>query len=335
MKAKLVKCLVALSAMLMALCVLAGCEKEKKTQPKGNFIPVKNVVVFTPRVVHCRVGDVINPDIYVDYEKITSPAKYNIKFKPCDPSVLSVTDNGDVTVLKRDSAYVTLYCENNGKVYKDTMMVFPGLPSGNDDYYIKSGYDLNNDKFMSDYEMSKVDVVNGWDQRDAMLLTNVKYVYSCPKTFEAVYDFSNNNKLNQITIGGEHSWAYHLQIILPNQPVLNKLRIDGDLGDYEIPELDLSHCPNLDTLYIKFCRMEECIITEQNHVRSLMLECIGLRKVDLSGCDDLTNIGVYPIHGGGKCILILSHNIYEKYKSLAPELTFKINDLVTVVEANK
>ena len=81
--------------------------------------------------------------------------------------------------------------------------------------------------------------------------------------------------------------------------------------------------------------MEECIITEQNHVRSLMLECIGLRKVDLSGCDDLTNIGVYPIHGGGKFTLILSHNIYEKYKSLAPELTFKINDLVTVVEANK
>lgn len=340
MKAKFVKCLVALSTILMAGGILLGCEKETKTQPKGRIWPVRNVVAFTPRMVHCRVGDVITPEIYVDYEKITSPAKYNIKFKPCDPSVLSVTDNGEVTVLKRDSAYVTLYCENSGKVYKDTMMVFLGLPSGNDDYYIKNGYDLNNDKFMSDYEMSKVEEIKTLYWEDLPLLKSLKYVMGPNQWYDKItVDFTNNLQLRVVRLGNynQQFLSAVVDVKLPNLPDLEQLQLTASHSlkhSFALKDLHIPVCPKLDTLKVTWFCLKNIDIASAENIRYIYVYCYNMNNIDLSRCPNLNNITIHDYTDAERtCTVVLAPKVFVKYITKDPSLKVDIDSDIEVVEA--
>ena len=336
MKAKFVKCLVALSTILMAGGILLGCEKETKTQPKGRIWPVRNVVAFTPRMVHCRVGDVITPEIYVDYEKIYYPAEYNIKFKPCDPSVLSVDEDGVITVLKRDSAYVSLYCENNGKVYKDTMLVLPGLPSGNDDYYIKNGYDLNNDKFMSDYEMSRVDVVEQFSSEDLPLLKSLKYLRSSYTWYgNMTVDFTNNTQLKNVRLGNyKQSGATAIvNIKLPDLLDLECLfLLTSDLDYITLKDLHIPVCPKLDTLKVFYFNVTNIDIASAESMRFIHLCCSEMKKIDLSMCPNINNITIYNM-GDNCCTVVLAPKVFVKYITKDSSLKVDIDSDIEVVEA--
>ncbi len=340
MKAKLVKCLMALSSMLMALCVLAGCDKEKKIQPQGRIWPVRNVVAFTPRMVHCRVGDVITPEIYVDYEKIYYPAEYNIKFKPCDPSVLSVDEDGVITVLKRDSAYVSLYCENNGKVYKDTMLVLPGLPSGNDDYYIKNGYDLNNDKFMSDYEMSKIEEVKKFYCEDMPLLTSLKYAIGPNLWYgDITVDFTNNPQLRVVKLGNsdQQSIPSIVNVKLPSLPYLEQLQLTSSYSmkySLILKDLHIPVCPKLDTLKVTWFGVANIDIASAESVRYVYLHCYNMNNIDLTRCPNLNNITIHDYTYTEKhCTVILAPAVYVKYITKDPSLKVDIDSDIEVMEA--
>ncbi len=337
--------------------LLCGCEKKDDT-PQKKYLPVNNTVVFVPRVIKCKVGDVIKPDIYVDYKKIENPVDYNIKFTPCDPSVLSVNEQCEITSLSSDPTYVSLYCENNGKVYKDTLVVLVTLPSGGDSYYISKGLDLNNDGIMSKYEMSKIEMLDKWYQADASLLKNVKvimseinyYAYIDLDYYDEEYDyyydrpvdFSRNKALRIINLNyiNCNSTANHIRLIFSSESVIEGIALTSNSSTcptiYGFEKLDM---PLLTSLSVEKFSIKELNMSNAKNVKNVALSnCHGIRKIDLSECDNLEYLEVVLVDWvpePQKCDLILSHNIYEKYKNGSPDLTVNINELVNVIEAGK
>jgi len=275
----------------------------------------------------------------VDYKKIENPVDYNIKFTPCDPSVLSVNEQCEITVHKRDSAFVTLYCENNDNVYKDTMSVLVGLPSNKDSYYISMGYDLNNDGFMSDYEMSEIEEVDQWYQKDASLMKNIKVVNSSIQWEYGVttlLDFTKNTKLRELKIGDPWKIYYDmsLQIKTPNFPDLENLYVvASDLCTPKMKDLHLCECPKLDTIRVFYFELKNLTIERAEHLRFIHLCCDGMNEIDLSRCSNLNNITMYDMECPSRCTVILSPKVYEKYLNKDPECHFDIDDDITVKKA--
>jgi len=324
--------------------LLCGCEKKEDT-PQKKYLPVNNTVVFVPRVIKCKAGDVIKPDIYVDYKKIENPVDYNIKFTPCDPSVLSVNEQCEITSLRSDPTYVSLYCENKGKVYKDTLVVLVTLPSGRDSYYISKGFDLNNDGIMSKYEMSKIEMLDKWYQADASLLKNVKVVTSeidfRPYGVQMV-DFSQNELIGVLRLNFSEYIGVSdpVKLKLSSNPKIEFLVLMADYyANSKLIDFEKPYLPLLSSITIVNFTFSELNMSNAKNVKSVMLsKCRAVRKIDLSECDNLEYLEVNLVDWvpePQKCDLILSHNIYEKYKNGSPDLTVNINELVNVIEVGK
>ncbi len=317
--------------------LLCGCEKKEST-PQKKYEPVNSTVTFVPHRIKCTVGDVIKPDIYVDYKKVENPALYNIKFTPCDPSVLSVNDQCEITVHKRDSAFVSLYCENNGTIYKDTMVVFTDLPSREDSYYIQKGFDLNGDTFLSVYEMSKVDAVDKWFPQDAHLLKNVETVYSCFERINlkpnVICDFSQNSRIKYLSIYLRDKDIRSCRIILPEVSEVENLKLYTD--GWSAPDLEntvFPLCPNLDTLKIFYFHTSEFSIRRAEKLRYIHLTFRNMNVVDLSGCPNLNNLIMYDYGQTGQGELILAPQVYERYINKSQDFFYDISDDIVVRKA--
>ncbi len=326
--------------------LLCGCEKKKEDTPKPNPPKVNISVEFEHKVIKCKILNPVKINVYKDHIIVKNPASKGIKFQSSNPSVLSVTDQCVITLQKRDSALVYLTLEDNDKIYRDTLRVFSHLPSKMESYYIMKGFDLNRDSCMSDYEMSRIEEVDKFYIEDAFLLKGIKSVsYEIPHYSSLcgqVYtcDFSQNNAMEKLRIKADdylQQECHFIKLLLPSESKMRSI----ELTAYWFPELidfELPYLPSLDSLTIDEFTLHEIDLSNSNNVRYInLLGCLGLHKVDLSKCNNLTYICISPVKlypNTEFCDLILSHDIYEKYKNGSPDLKVTIvNELVNVIEA--
>lgn len=348
MKAKFVKCIVVLSAMLMALCVLAGCEKKKET-PK--YKDVKISAIFYPRNLSMEVDETAEACVYVDHNKINNPRNYNIQFSSSNEDLISVDKDGNLIakmvsdISRADSVvYVSLYCESGGRVYKDTMQIKVFVPHG---LWGDEEYDLNKDGKLSVYESVRIIRIvrdeNGPSIIDSNLrfFPNVVFIqsnfFSLDKAIsgiKSVFDFGANKKLEKLIFWNYDACPGLFEIKLSDNQYLEDLTIENTVKygkNLPVEPLDLSMCPNLKLLSLIRTDIKKLSSSSADKIEEVTLEGNNyLETVDLSNCNNLKKV-IVDI-GNNPMTLVLSKEVYKKYVNKSQDLIISVPDYVKVTQ---
>lgn len=348
MKAKFVKCIVVQSAMLMALCVLAGCEKKKET-PK--YKDVKISAIFYPRNLSMEVDETAEACVYVDHNKINNPRNYNIQFSSSNEDLISVDKDGNLIakmvsdISRADSVvYVSLYCESGGRVYKDTMQIKVFVPHG---LWGDEEYDLNKDGKLSVYESVRIIRIvrdeNGPSIIDSNLrfFPNVVFIqsnfFSLDKAIsgiKSVFDFGANKKLEKLIFWNYDACPGLFEIKLSDNQYLEDLTIENTVKygkNLPVEPLDLSMCPNLKLLSLIRTDIKKLSSSSADKIEEVTLEGNNyLETVDLSNCNNLKKV-IVDI-GNNPMTLVLSKEVYKKYVNKSQDLIISVPDYVKVTQ---
>ncbi len=88
-------------------------------------------------------------------------------------------------------------------------------------------------------------------------------------------DLSNNTKLQSINISGANALA---TLILPETETLTKVSVTGSV----LKALDVTHNPNLETLYIQYNQLSQIDLSQNTALKSLYIQGGNIAEIDLS-----------------------------------------------------
>ena len=88
-------------------------------------------------------------------------------------------------------------------------------------------------------------------------------------------DLSNNTKLQSINISGADALA---TLTLPETETLTKVSVTGSV----LEALDVTHNPNLETLYIQKNQLGEIDLSQNTALKSLYIQGGNIAEIDLS-----------------------------------------------------
>lgn len=299
---------------LSFLFIITGCEK--KQHAKNTEEQVNNI---EERIVQCSFKEhqyylyddqePLKIVTTINYSDDKDPKKYDVKFSSSNEDVITIDENGVLTVRSLGKADIYLECDNFYGNYKDTAKVTVSINYGKDfEEYLIQNFDSDGDKRISLEEALSIKSIKQISYHIFILkfryMTNLDSCYIFDGRFGHL-DFTDNPNISYIYVDSSYASP---EIILPDNPKLQTY-IQYDL---RIP-VDLSNCPNLEKLRLSGFPQDKFSL---NYSRNTKLKEVYIfmrfNELDLSGCKQLQKVKINT-RGEEAAVIYLSNETYQLY----------------------
>lgn len=298
---------------LSFLFIITGCEK--KQHAKNTEEQVNNI---EGRIVQCSFKEhqyylyddqePLKIVTTINYSDDKDPKKYDVKFSSSNEDVITIDENGVLTVRSLGKADIYLECDNFYGNYKDTAKVTVSINYGKDfEEYLIQNFDSDGDKRISLEEALSIKRINLSYSYIYMFrfryMTNLESCNIIDGHF-GILDFTDNPNISYVSVDTKYATP---KIILPNNTKLQTY------AQQDVREpVDLSNCPNLEILLLRGSTLD---MFSLNYSKNTKLKEVYifmyLNELDLSGCKQLQKVRIDT--RGEEAVIYLSKETYQLY----------------------